>query len=175
MKLSPVEPLARAHSTAEFDCGSPAQSEWLHRYALQAHASGGSRVYVVTDLDVDRVVGYYALAAGSVAPAAAPRRLRQGAGGYDQPVILLTRLGVDRTGQGVGLGRALLVDALRRVDATADLVGVRALLIHCESERARAFYLKLARFEESPTDPLHLLLLLKDLRRALNSGSATEM
>lgn len=167
MKLSPVEPLTRAHRVAEFDCGSHAQNEWLARHAAQAHASGTSRVYVVEDLETERVAGYYALAAGSIGRADAPRRLLQGAGGYDQPVILLTRLGVDRTVQGAGLGRALVVDALRRVNATADMVGVRAVLIHCENEEARAFYLRLARFEESPTDPLHLLLLIKDLRKSM--------
>lgn len=167
MKLSAVEPLSRDHRTQDFDCGSAAQSEWLQRYALQAHASGGSRVYVVRDLSSESVVGFYALAAGSVGRAAAPQRLLKGSGGYDQPVILLTRLGVDRSAQGMGLGRALVVDAFRRVEATADLVGVRALLIHCEDESAREFYLRLAQFEESPTDRLHLLLLLKDLRRAI--------
>lgn len=167
MKLSAVEPLDRAHVIAEFDCGSPAQTDWLRRHALQAHASGTSRVYVVRELGSDRVAGYYALAAGSVAPADAPRRLLQGAGRYDQPVILLARLGVDLNFQRSGLGRALLVDALRRVQATAELIGVRALLIHCESAEARAFYMKLATFDESPSDPLHLLLMIKNLRKAL--------
>ena len=55
------------------------------------------------------MLGYYALAAGSVAPAEALRRLLQGAGPYYQPVVILTRLGVDRLVQGVGLGRALVV------------------------------------------------------------------
>lgn len=168
MKLSSVEPLGRAHEIAAFDCGSPAQTDWLRRHASQAHASGTSRVYVVRELSTDRVVGYYALAAGSVAPADAPGRLLRGAGGYDQPVILLTRLGIDLSVQRSGLGRALLVDALRRVEAAADLIGVRALLIHCESEEARAFYMKLARFEESPGDPMHLLLMIKDLRKAVS-------
>ncbi|MBC6460196.1 hypothetical protein [Actinomadura sp. HBU206391] len=62
-------------------------------------------------------------------------------------------------------GSAAQSEWLRRVNAAADLIGVRALLIHCES--ARAFYLKPAQFDESPTDPLHLLLVLKDLRKAL--------
>lgn len=167
MKLSSVEPLDRAHVIAEFDCGSPAQTDWLRRHALQAHASGISRVYVVRELSTDRVVGYYALAAGSVAPADAPRRLLRGAGRYDQPVILLARLGVDLNVQRSGLGRALLVDALRRVQATAELIGLRALMIHCESAEARAFSMKLARFDESPSDPLHLLLVIKDLRKTL--------
>ncbi|WP_262402331.1 hypothetical protein [Actinomadura sp. CNU-125] len=122
MKLSTVRPLNRDHTRDGFDCGSPAQSDWLTRHALQAHASGTSRVYVVEDLVSEAVAGYYALAAGSVGRADAPRRLLRGAGGYDQPVILLTRLGVDLRAQGAGLGRRLLADALRRVEATADLV-----------------------------------------------------
>jgi GNAT superfamily N-acetyltransferase len=164
-----VEPLLSAHTVAGFDCGSRAQSDWLIEHAMQAHRSGLSRVYVVRDVtDGDeRVVGYYALAAGSVAPAEAPRPLMQSAGRYHQPVVILARLGVDRGAQGAGLGRALVVDALRRIAAAADVIGVRAVLIHCESEAARDFYLRLAKFESSPTDPMHLLLLMKDLRRAL--------
>jgi GNAT superfamily N-acetyltransferase len=152
-----------------FDCGSAAQSEWLVQYATQAHRAGLSRVYVVRGLDQSesRVVGYYALAAGSVAPADASRRMMQGAGRYHQPVVILTRLGVDRAAQGAGLGRALVVDALRRIATASEVIGVRALLIHCESQAARDFYLRLAKFELSPTDPMHLLLMMKDLRRAV--------
>jgi GNAT superfamily N-acetyltransferase len=168
-RFAAVEALSPAHALDGFDCGSAAQSEWLVDHALQAHRAGLSRVYVVrgVDDDEDRVVGFYALAAGSVAPASASRRMMQGAGRYYQPVVILTRLGVDKTVQGVGLGRALVVDALRRIAGAAEVIGVRAVLIHCESEPARDFYLGLAKFEPSPTDPMHLLLLLKDLRRAV--------
>jgi GNAT superfamily N-acetyltransferase len=93
--------------------------------------------------------------------------LTQGGGGYHQPVVILTRLGVDRSAQGAGLGHALVVDALRRIAAASEVIGVCAVLIHCESDAAREFYLRLAKFEPSPTDPMHLLLLIKDLRRAL--------
>lgn len=154
---------------AGFDCGSRAQSDWLTRHALQAHQSGTSRVYVVTGVETDerRVLGYYALSAGSVSPASAPQRLSHGAGRYQQPVVILARLGVDLSCQGLGLGRALAVDALRRVAAASEVIGVRALLIHRENDQARDFYQRLAKFEPSPTDPLHLFLLMKDLRKAL--------
>jgi hypothetical protein len=59
------------------------------------------------------------------------------------------------------------VDALQRVNAAADIVGVRALLVHAANQKARDFYQALADFEASPTDPLHLFLLIKDLRRSL--------
>jgi ribosomal protein S18 acetylase RimI-like enzyme len=168
-RFSPVGTLTRTHVVAGFDCGSAAQSEWLVRHALQAHQSGTSRVYVVSEKTDERqkVVGYHALAAGSVAPATAPQQLAQGAGRYYQPVVILTRLGVDLSCQGLGLGKAMVVDALRRVAAASEVIGVRALLIHCENDAARDFYLRLAKFDASPTDPLHLLLLMKDLRKAM--------
>lgn len=171
-RFSPVGPLTSGHAVANFDCGSPAQSAWLARHALQAQQAGTSRVYVVTEEgDAElRVLGYYALAAGSVAPEGVPQRLAHGAGRYDQPVVILTRLGVDLSCQGTGLGKSLVVNALQRVSAASEVIGVRALLIHCENDGARDFYQHLAKFDVSPTDPLHLLLLMKDLRKALTQA-----
>jgi GNAT superfamily N-acetyltransferase len=81
------------------------------------------------------------------------------------PVILLARLGVDVSAQGQGLGTALVKDAMLRASQAAEIVGARALLIHAESDQARAFYLHLAEFDVSPTDPLHLILLMSEIAR----------
>lgn len=169
-RYSKPEQLSSTHDVSGFDCGVDAQTVWLRRHALQAQGAGTNRTYVVRLLDDDRVVGYYALATGSVMRSAASARLMKGAGQYDQPVIILTRLGVDLSEQGRGLGRALLVDALKVVGSVAERVGVRALLIHAENGGVRDFYMRMADFEESPTDPLHLILLMKDLRRALSGA-----
>ena len=166
MSYSAVERISTRHETAEFDCGSDAQTTWLRRHALQADRADSTRVLVVTRGDDPRVVGYYALSAGSVEPGGAPARVAKGMPRHPLPVIVLTRLGVDRSEQGRGLGRALVKDALLRAATAADAIGVRAILIHCESEAARDFYLRVAEFEPSPTDPLHLFLLMSDLRRS---------
>jgi GNAT superfamily N-acetyltransferase len=100
--------------------------------------------------------------------AAAPDRLKKGAGRYRQPVALLARLGVDSGHVGKGLGSGLLVDVVSRLLTLSDDIGCRGLLIHAESEVARAFYLHLIpELQPSPTDDLHLVLLLKDARRSL--------
>jgi GNAT superfamily N-acetyltransferase len=75
-------------------------------------------------------------------------------------------LAVDTTQQGKGLGKALLFDALTRIEVAADIVAVRTVMVHAIDEAARRFY-KHFEFEPSPMDPFQLLLLLKDLRRAL--------
>jgi len=166
-RYSRVEGLSQKHSVDEFDCRSDAQTTWLRRHALQSHVGGMSRVWVVRRLSDDHVVGFYALTAGSVLNKDAPLRMVRGAGQYDTPLIVLTRLGVDLSEQGRGLERALVVDCFRRVDQVAHEVGVRALLIHAEDDVARQFYLRLAAFEQSPVDELQLLLHLKDLRKAI--------
>jgi GNAT superfamily N-acetyltransferase len=164
--------LAADHDLEAFDCGPDAQTVWLRQHARQAHAAGGARVYVVCRSESRAVVGYYALAAGSVEHETAPPRITKGLGRYPIPVVILTRLGVDLSEQGRGLGSALLRDAFLQVAMIADKVGVRALLIHAETPAAAAFYQRLDDgFETSPTDPLHLLLLIKDLRRAIRDAA----
>jgi GNAT superfamily N-acetyltransferase len=163
-----VEALASDHDVSEFDCGSDAQTDWLRRYALQAQKSDTARVYVVPLEGTRTVVGYYAIAAGSVAHADASARITKGVGRYPIPVIILTRLGVDQSEQGRGLGSALVRDALFQTAAIAERAGVRALLIHAETPQAAGFYARLGiGFEPSPTDALHLILLMKDLRAAI--------
>ena len=82
--------------------------------------------------------------------------------------MLLARLAIDRTEQGKGLGKALLKDALLRTAQAADIVGIRALLVHAKDDEARVWYESLE-FEPSPTDPYHLFLLMKDLRPLLSN------
>jgi GNAT superfamily N-acetyltransferase len=77
--------------------------------------------------------------------------------------MILARLAVDSSHQGAGLGKALLKDALKRTAQAADIAGIRALLVLAKDESARDWYLQWE-FEPSATDPLHLFLLLKDLK-----------
>ncbi|MEX0631162.1 MAG: GNAT family N-acetyltransferase [Chloroflexota bacterium] len=121
------------------------------------------------------VVGYFALAAGSVKPSEAPARVTKGAGRYPIPVVLLARLGVHLAEQGHGLGRALMKEVLLRTSEAADTIGARALLIHAESDQARTFYEHLAEFEPSPTDPYHLFLLMKDLRATIGQPATPDV
>jgi GNAT superfamily N-acetyltransferase len=162
--------LAARHQLAGFRCRSQEQTTWLLDMARLAHGTGTTRVFVVTEAERVQVVAFYAWCMASVAIRDLPERLRRGGGRYPQPVALLARLGVDERHEGRGLGAALLLDAISRIASLSDAIGCRGLLVHAESEEARGFYEHLIpEFECSPTDPLHLLLLLKDIRRTMNS------
>ena len=163
--IGPVPYEPQRHTVSGFDCGSEAQTRWLRQIARTAQATGTARVYVVSPAGENQVVGYHALAAASVSHEDASPALSKSAGRSPIPIILLARLGVDVTAQGQGLGTALVKDAMLRASQAAEIVGAWALLIHAESDRARGFYLHLAEFDVSPTDPLHLMLLMSDIAR----------
>ena len=167
-RYQPPELLAARHQLKGFRCRSEEQTAWLVEVAKPAHGTGTTRVFVVTEVDQPHVVAYYAWCMASVATVDLPERLHRGAGRYPQTIALLARLGVDEHHEGQGLGAALLLDVITRVASLSDAIGCRGLLVHAESEQVRSFYEHLIpEFGRSPTDPLHLLLLLKDIRRTL--------
>ncbi|MGH7783917.1 MAG: GNAT family N-acetyltransferase [Candidatus Binatia bacterium] len=161
--LHPPEKLRAEHDVSAFDCGEPVLNDWLRRHALQNQRSGASSMYVISD--ERRVVGYYSLAAGSVARETAPRRVRR-AVPDPVPVVVFGRLAVDQAFQSQGLGRALLRDAALRTLQAADIIGVRAILVHALSERAKRFYEECG-FVPSPIAPLTLTSTASEAINAL--------
>jgi GNAT superfamily N-acetyltransferase len=158
------EPLGKHHRLDQFGCGEPALDDWLKRHARDAHAAGSARVFVTTLEETKTVIGYYALAAAQVEPDEATERTRKGQPkARAVPAILLARLAADTRHQGAGLGRSLLQDVLLRCLEASEAIDARVLLVHAKHDAARAWYSKYG-FEESPSDPLHLMMLLKDVR-----------
>jgi predicted N-acetyltransferase YhbS len=153
-------PISESDDVATFDSGEPNLDDYLRTRALTNHAGGASRCFV-TCRD-GSVVGYYALASGAVSHADLSGKFRRNMPN-PVPVILLSRLAVDRKHQGRGLGESLLRDAIARSVQVAEQIGVRAILVHALHDEARRFYIRF-QFEPSPTDPLHLMLLIKDAK-----------
>ena len=154
----------------DFECRSAEQTEWLRHHGRQAHSAGTAKVFVVTEAEANVVTAYYAWSMVGILVADAPARARTGAGCYPQPVALLARLGVSFEHEGRGLGAGLLADVIGRTAQLGAEIECRGLLVQTESTEARDFYLHLVpEFEPSPTDELHLFLLMKDIRRTLRS------
>jgi GNAT superfamily N-acetyltransferase len=157
-----IAPLGRDHQLDDFDSGAAELDDWLRRFARMADAAGTARTYVL--VDGHKVLGYYALTPGAVDREAMPGRHARGMPAHPIGVILLARLAVDLSLQGQGYGRALVADAAVRTLQAAELVGARAMLVHRRDDGAAGFYERLG-FTRSPTDPLHLMVLIRDLRR----------
>lgn len=161
-RFSDPEPLGPDHIVEGFDCGRPSLNIWLVRYARQAAAAGSARTYVTVDARQERVAGYHALTAAALEREAASARIVKGMPQYPIPAVLLARLAVDRSVAGRGVGAWLLRDAMARTLAAAETIGVRAMIVHAIDEEAAAFYLRHG-LERSPTDPRHLMILIKDI------------
>lgn len=160
-----IEKLRRDHAVDGFECGREPLNEFLARFALQGQLANASQTYVA--LSNDEVVGYYTLVFGHVVYDDAPERLRKGVARHPVPLMVLARLAVATAHSGRGLRSGLLKDALMRTLAAAEIAGLRALAVHAKDDEARAFYERID-FAPSPTDPMHLFVLLKDARALLS-------
>lgn len=165
----PVRKLAAGDIVDSFDCGRPELNQFLQRFALASQKSNSSQTYVCCKNGI--VVGYYSLAVGSVDPEEAPSRVTKGLARHPVPVMILARLAVNSSDKRIGLGKALLKDALLRTVQASEIAGIRALLVHAKDEKARLKYMEWAEFEQSPTDPFHLFLLHKDIKLSLTQNS----
>jgi GNAT superfamily N-acetyltransferase len=162
-KIGPPEKLSPSHDLSGFDSGEPLLNDWLRRRAEQKEAIGAARPD--GGCVGRRVIGYYALAAGAVAHAEAPGRIRRNMP-EPVPVMVLGRLAVDKAYHGRGVGTGLLQDAVLRVVLAAEIVGIRAILVHAISEAAKAFYEKYGLIA-SPVDPLTVMITVAEAARLI--------
>lgn len=157
-----IEKLRRDHPVEGFSCGREELDRFLIRYAFGNQQANASQTYLgLHDADV---IGFTSLVVGEVAYGDAPERLTKGLARHPVPIMLLARLAVRNDWQGRGIGAGLLKDAMRRTLQAADIGGIRAFAVHAKDAPARRFYEHFD-FVASPTDPLHLFLLIKDIRR----------
>lgn len=162
MTVFNIEKLARHHAVDDFDCGDEALNRFLSRFAFPNQQASASQTYV--GMADSLIIGFYTLVVSEVSYDDAPERLKKGLARHPVPLMLLARLAVSQAWQGKGVGAGLLKDAMRRTLQAADIGGIRALAAHAKNDTARDFYEHFG-FISSPTDPLHLFILIKDLRR----------
>jgi predicted N-acetyltransferase YhbS len=125
--------------------------------------SGASRTFVICQ--DEQVIGYYALATGSIEHRNTPGKIRRNMPN-PIPVMVLGRLAVDQRWQQAGLGRGLLKNALLRTLSVSKQAGIRALLVHTLSEETTHFFTRNG-FIESPLDHMTLMIALHDAAHCL--------
>ncbi|MBV8549537.1 MAG: GNAT family N-acetyltransferase [Alphaproteobacteria bacterium] len=162
-KLSAPTPITDAHNLTGFVSGEASLDEWLKRRALKNQQAGASRCCVVCT--GKNIVGYYTLSAAGIAREAAPKHLQRNMPD-PLPVMLLGRLAIDQKYHNMGIGKALLRDAMMRSVTVATEAGVFAILVHALSEQAKRFYLSRG-FVASPLNPITLFMTLETVRLIL--------
>jgi len=163
-----IEPFdKRRHQRSNFQCGVADLDDFLRSFVTQYEKRRLGKTFVAVPLnDALRVIGYYTLAAGSVAFAHLPTEVAKKLPRHPVPVILLARLAVDHSVQGQGIGESLLVNALERVLELSESLGVFAVEVHAIDERAAAFYAKYG-FMPLLDDPQHMYLPISAIEQAI--------
>ncbi len=160
-----VELLQAHHDRKSFDCGKPPLNEFLQKQARQnADRNVGVTHVVVPEAGSLRILGYYTVVTRTIESALVPdnKRLPRGPLG----VVLLGRLAVDKSAQGQGLGKRMLLRAIRQTEQAAREIGIYALVLDALDEEARVWYLRLNfGFEALSDDPNHLFLPVSVIRQ----------
>jgi len=159
-----IQSLNDAHDRSRFDCGVPVLNDWLKQRAGQFERRDLSRTYIATKPNDFVCHGYYALSTHHLNYEALPNDAAKGLPRVDLPVVLLGRLAVCQSCQGIGLGETLLIDAMRRVVTFADKIGIRAIEVDAMDESAKRFYLKYG-FRELKDDTRHLYIPIHEVRK----------
>lgn len=143
--IVPFDP--KNHERTEFSCGTERLDNYLIRTAKKHQAGDFTRVWVATEHNGNKVLGYYAINAHSLEGDDIPPSITKNAprhGGI--PAVYLSMLAVDRMTQGMGLGRILLTSALRRVAGVAEDVGIAAVVLDVLEDGTEEEIAKRSRF-----------------------------
>lgn len=160
-----LERLSRAHPRVAFASGEAAVDAWLHTMALQSQEKHLSVTTVLLD-EESTMAGYYTLATGQVDFAELPADLLRRLPKRRLPVTFLAWLGVSGSRQGQGLGRLLLVLALRDCFEAGKTFAFVAVVLDCINDRVMSFYQHWG-FRGLPGHPQRLFLSAADLEEMM--------
>jgi GNAT superfamily N-acetyltransferase len=161
--LKPPSPITADIELSDFDSGELSLNEWLKKRALKNHAAGASRCFVLCNDKT--VIGFYSLSAGAINHETAPKAMRRNMPN-PLPILLLGRLAVDKRYHNMGIGQALLRDAMIRAVNVSGEAGVFAMLVHALTDQAKQFYLSRG-FVESPLQPMTLMMTIETVQSIL--------
>lgn len=136
-----IAPLDKKHDKNEFNCGIDTLNQYLKIQAGQDVKKHVAVTYVLTTQTSDKILGYYTLSSIGIFPGELPDELIRRLPRYPVlPGILLGRLAVDRSCQGMGIGLYILIDALKRSLMVSNQIGIVAVIVDAKDENAVKFY-----------------------------------
>ncbi len=163
-----LEPLAKTHDRAGFDCGSEPLNAFLKQTARQHAERGISRTYVLVEEDAPEakpILGFFSLnlcqvKSESLTPEEARRLPRDVSG------VRLGRLAVAKECQRQGIGKLLLVGAMGKFMEIFEAAGGIGLFVDAKDQAARRYYEQFG-FVSLPSNELELFLPVRSIQEAL--------
>ncbi|MBX2930897.1 MAG: GNAT family N-acetyltransferase [Chitinophagaceae bacterium] len=139
-----IELLDKKHKRNEFDCGKELLNNYLKFQAGQDIKRKLSVCFVMLDKHSQNIQGYYTLSNNSIPLSDFPERIQHKLpkSYLSIPTTLLGRLAIDKRYQGKGIGKILLIDALKRSYDISHKIGSFAVVVDPIDKEAEKFYEK---------------------------------
>jgi len=159
------------HDRSAFSCGFGPIDNFLKSSLSNQIKAGMVTAWIATAGDDPTVLGFYTLGAMAVRAHLGPKKWLH-AGVPDIPIIYLRAVAVREDKQGVGLGTALVIDALKRCLEISDHMGAAAIaldVLHDDHfDRRWKFYAELG-FQPlgDPENPYRVFIPMADVRASL--------
>lgn len=143
MALVVAELDRRVHDRDGFDCGEEVLNRYLRDYAAQHRTRGFSTNFVLVEhQQPSRILGYCTLSAAAIALDKLADADRKRVPAYPVPAVRIGRLAVSIDARRLGYGELLLQNAIKRMLAARETMGVFAALVEAKDERAVSFYIR---------------------------------
>lgn len=138
-----IELLNKKHNREDFNCGKDLLTNYLRAQAGQDIKRKLSACFVLSENGTG-IQGYYTLSNNSISLSSFPEHIQNKLPrSYNAvPTTLLGRLAIDKKHQGKGLGKILLIDALKRCYEISKKIGSFAVVVDPIDEEAEKFYKK---------------------------------
>ena len=163
MKIHKYE---RQFKRDKFDCGKKPLNNYIQRNVTKDVKNGTCTCFVIKN-DDDEVIGYYTLSTESIPIEDAPLEFQKKIKYQYVPVILLGRLAIDQNHFGMGYGKLLLINSLKRsLNVATNHIGSVAVIVDPIDEEAKTYYLKYG-FTEL-LDSGRMFMSMKKIRNAFD-------
>jgi len=139
-----IELLDKKHHRTDFDCGKDLLNDYLKTQAGQDIKRKLSVCFVLADSDTKVIQGYYTLSNSSIPLSSFTEQIQKKLPkSYKSiPTTLLGRLAIDKKYQGNGIGKILLMDALKRSYGISNEIGSFGIIVDPIDDNAKGFYQK---------------------------------
>jgi len=136
-----IEPLNNTHNRPAFACGVESLDNYLKKQAKQDIKRRISRGFIVcTPESPSTIIGYYTLSTLSINLGQLPDDLSRKLPEHPVPAALIGRLAVSQQAQGQGVGKILLMDAIKRTIGVSEEIAIYAMVVDAIDEQAAHFY-----------------------------------
>ena len=136
-----IAPLNATHDRVRFHCNVEALDQYIHKQAGQDIKRRISRIFVAAlPGSPKEVIGYYSLSTLSIQLSQLPEKLARKLPKHPVPAALIGRLAVSENAQGCGIGKMLLIDAIKRTLSVSDQIAIYTMVVDAINDNAKGFY-----------------------------------